>query len=51
LAALHWISRGHGYEITGGGVLDAYSAVTQAAAGAQAGQSLMRTILGSHFSN
>ena len=34
LAALHWISRGHGYEITGGDVLDAYSAVTQAAVGA-----------------
>ncbi|HMW16130.1 MAG TPA: hypothetical protein PKC34_11355 [Pseudomonadales bacterium] len=34
MAALHWISRGHGYEITGGGVLDAYSAVTQAAVGA-----------------
>lgn len=34
LAALHWISRGHGYEITGGDVLDAYVAVTQAAVGA-----------------
>jgi len=34
LAALHWISRGHGYEISGGDVLDAYSAVTQAAVGA-----------------
>lgn len=34
LAALHWISRGHGYEITGGDVLDAYAAVTQAAVGA-----------------
>jgi len=34
LAALHWISHGHGYEITGGDVLDAYSAVTQAAVGA-----------------
>lgn len=34
LAALHWISRGHGYEITGGDVLDAYSAVIQAAVGA-----------------
>ncbi|HCX33274.1 MAG TPA: hypothetical protein DHV08_06795 [Rhodocyclaceae bacterium] len=34
LAALHWISRGHGYEITGGDVLAAYSAVTQAAVGA-----------------
>lgn len=31
LAALHWISLGHGYEITGSDVLDAYSAVTQAA--------------------
>ncbi|MDE2465048.1 MAG: hypothetical protein KGO02_15230 [Alphaproteobacteria bacterium] len=32
LAALRWISRGHGYEITGGDVLDAYAAVRQAAA-------------------
>ena len=30
LAALRWISLGHGYEITGVDVLDAYSAVTQA---------------------
>lgn len=29
LAALRWISLGHGYEITGADVLDAYSAVTQ----------------------
>lgn len=34
LAALRWISLGHGYEITGSDVLDAYSAVTRAAAGA-----------------
>ena len=34
LAALHWISLGHGYDITGADVLDAYLAVTQAAAGA-----------------
>ncbi|HRQ06106.1 MAG TPA: hypothetical protein PK580_09110, partial [Nitrosomonas halophila] len=34
LAALRWISLGHGYEITGADVLDAYSAVRQAAAGA-----------------
>ena len=32
LAALRWISIGHGYEITGADVLDAYAAVTQAAA-------------------
>jgi hypothetical protein len=32
LAALHWISHGHGYEITGGDVLDAYAAVMDAAA-------------------
>jgi hypothetical protein len=69
LAALHWISRGHGYEITGGDVLDAYAAVTQAAvgagvpaqrineqiramtAGAQPGNSLMRTILARHLSS
>jgi hypothetical protein len=31
LAALHWISRGHGYEITGADVLDAYAAVMHAA--------------------
>ena len=32
LAALHWISHGHGYEITAGDVLDAYAAVMDAAA-------------------
>lgn len=31
LAALHWISRGHGYEITGKDILDAHTAVMQAA--------------------
>ena len=31
LAALRWISLGHGYEITGSDVLDAYTAVMQAA--------------------
>ena len=30
LAALRWISLGHGFDITGADVLDAYSAVTQA---------------------
>ena len=34
LAALRWISLGYGYEITGADVLDAYSAVTQAAVNA-----------------
>ncbi|NCY08281.1 MAG: hypothetical protein EBX30_13975 [Betaproteobacteria bacterium] len=34
LAALRWISLGYGYEITGGDVLDAYTAVTQAAVNA-----------------
>ncbi len=34
LASLRWISRGHGYEITGIDVLDAYSAVMQAASNA-----------------
>jgi hypothetical protein len=34
LAALHWISLGHGYDITGADVLDAYTAVTQAAVNA-----------------
>lgn len=34
LAALHWISRGHGYEITGGDVLDAHAAVMHAASSA-----------------
>lgn len=33
-AALHWISRGYGYEITGGDVLDAYAAVVDAASAA-----------------
>jgi len=69
LAALQWISRGHGYEISGGDVLDAYAAVTQAAvgagvpaqrineqiramtAGAQPGNSLVRTILARHLSS
>lgn len=34
LAALRWISQGHGYEITGVDVLDAYTALIQAAHGA-----------------
>lgn len=34
LIALHWISLGYGYEITGADVLDAYSAVTQVAVNA-----------------
>jgi hypothetical protein len=34
LAALRWISLGHGYEITGKDVLDAYHAVMEAASGA-----------------
>lgn len=34
LAALRWISLGHGYDITGADVLDAHSAVTQAAVNA-----------------
>ena len=34
LAALRWISLGHGYDITSTDVLDAYSAVTQAAVNA-----------------
>lgn len=34
LAALRWISLGHGYDITGADVLDAYSAVTQSAVNA-----------------
>lgn len=36
LAALHWISLGHGYEITGMDILDAYAAALQAAATAGA---------------
>ncbi|MHB1657635.1 MAG: hypothetical protein ACYCSZ_14865 [Burkholderiales bacterium] len=31
LAALHWIALGYGYDITGGDVLDAYTAAIQAA--------------------
>jgi hypothetical protein len=34
LIALHWISLGYGYDITGADVLDAYSAVTQVAVNA-----------------
>lgn len=34
LAALHWISLGHGYDITSADVLNAYTAVTQAAVNA-----------------
>lgn len=34
LAALHWISRGYGYEITGGDVLDAYMPIVEAASAA-----------------
>ena len=36
LASLRWISLGHGYDITGADVLDAYPAVMQAAAKAGA---------------
>ncbi len=35
---MHWISLGHGYEITGMDVLNAYSAVMQAAPGAGVGE-------------
>ena len=35
LASLHWISLGHGYDITGLDVLDAYSAVMHAASRAR----------------
>ena len=34
LAALHWMSEGYGYEITGADVLDAYTALIAAAPGA-----------------
>jgi hypothetical protein len=34
MAALHWISQGQGYDITGADVLDAYTALIQAARGA-----------------
>lgn len=67
LAALRWISRGHGYEITGGDVLDAYAAVMHAAAttnvaietvNAQIREMIeppsghfLQTILGRHLSN
>ena len=36
LAALHWISQGYGYEISGTDVLDAYAAVMRAVASAEA---------------
>ena len=67
LAALDWISRGHGYEITGGDVLDAHNAVMHAAAHAgittdginaqiramcaAPGGRLLQTILVQHLSN
>jgi tetratricopeptide (TPR) repeat protein len=38
LAALHWISQGAGYDITGTDVLDAYTAVMQAAARSEMGE-------------
>ncbi|NDU93140.1 MAG: hypothetical protein G3I10_11165 [Ferrovum sp.] len=34
VAALRWISQGHGYEITSVDVLDAYTALIEAALGA-----------------
>lgn len=67
LAALHWISRGHGYEITGGDVLDAHAAVMHAATSAgvatevvnaqiramcaTSGGQLLQTILARHLSS
>lgn len=66
LAALHWISQGYGYEITGADVLDAYSAVMQAASTADIaaevntqigvmcaapGGEFLRTILGRQLSS
>lgn len=67
LAALHWISRGHGYEITGGDVLDAHAAVMHAASKtgiategvnaqirgmfAAPGGQFLQTILARHLSN
>lgn len=58
LASLRWISPGHGYEITGADVLDAYSAVRRAATSAgmdaQQIQSRIRDLMtstptGNHF--
>jgi hypothetical protein len=58
LASLRWISLGHGYEITGADVLDAYSAVRRAATSAgmdaQQIQSRIRDLMastptGNHF--
>ena len=43
IAALRWISLGHGYEITSLDVLDAYTALMQAAAGARIEEHRMRT--------
>jgi hypothetical protein len=53
LAALHWMALGYGYDITGGDVLDAYTAVLQAAPAAGVAvdevQAQVRTlIVGSH---
>jgi hypothetical protein len=41
LAALHWISRGHGYDITGMDVLEVHTAVLQAAKFAGVGERLV----------
>ena len=53
LAALHWMALGYGYDITGGDVLDAYTAVLQAAPAAAVAvdqvQAQVRTLIeGSH---
>jgi hypothetical protein len=45
LAALHWIARGYGYDITVGDVLDAYTAVTKAAAAAGASDQRVKELI------
>ena len=46
LASLRWISLGHGYDITGADVIDAYSAVMQAAAKAGVDAHQIKTQIG-----
>ena len=46
LASLRWISLGHGYDITGADVIDAYSAVMQAASKAGVDAHQIKTQIG-----
>jgi hypothetical protein len=43
LAALRWMAHGHGYEITGGDVLDAWNATIAVAGGAGMDENTVKT--------